>query len=164
MPTPDAPTEELASFAPALAEAVAAVLSEAGVPTILGEAPDGELSVLVPRERRGEALAALAARMDEIQARATGDPRYSSEMVSGCYEDSHVTGGEWAYGEAAESGGPPLVLDRFRSLGWVAVALVPLLIIGLARVRLPAMVVLLLMIGSVVLVAAWRSGRFGGDG
>lgn len=161
-PMPDAPTEELAAFDPPLAEAVAAVLTGAGVPAALDEAPGGERSVLVPAARRSEALAALASRMDEVQALAAGRPRGPAGAVGdgGEHAGAGDAGGEHA-GAGDAGGQPPLVLERFRSFGWVAVALVPLLVIALARVRLPAGAMIALVVGSVVLLSAWRSGRLG---
>jgi hypothetical protein len=152
MPAPETPTEELASFDPLLAEAVTAVLLQAGVPAALGEPAGGERTVLVPRSRREEALAMLAARMDEVQALATtgaGLPDHGRAVAA--YDD---------LGDAEDD--RPLVLDRFRSFGWVAVALVPLLIISLANIRLPSGILLVLVIGSVVILSAWRTGRFPG--
>lgn len=154
MPASDTPTEELASFDPPLAEAVAGVLLAAGVPVTLADAPGGERSVLVPRARREEALAALAARMDEVQALAGSG--HAADNGPGADAVYHT--------EDLDDEDRTLVLDRFRSFGWVAVALVPLLVISLSGVRLPAGVVVALVIGSVVVVSAWRTGRFGGKG
>lgn len=152
MPTPEADFAELATFDPPLARAVVTVLRGAGLPASLGAGAAGQAAVLVPPERRGEAFAIMAARMDDIHAETAGAgavprPAPPPEPVA------------WADDGADHR---PLVLERFRRFGWVAVALVPLLVITLANVRLPAGMVLALVVGSVVLLSAWRSGRMGG--
>lgn len=153
MPTPETPTAELAAFDPPLADAVAAVLAGAGVPTVLHQVAGGERSVLVPPHRRAEALSTLAERMDEVQA-----------LVGAGSPPTPAAGAGASYGaDEDEEASRPLVLERFRSFGWVAVALVPLLIIGLANVRLPAGVVVALVVGCAVLLSAWRGGRLGGE-
>lgn len=151
MPTPEADFAELAAFDPPLARAVVTVLRSAGLPASLAAEAGGQAAVLVPPERRGEAFEVLAARMDDIHAEAAGaagSPRPGPAPEPVPWDD----------------GAPPrpLVLERFRRFGWVAVALVPLLVITLANVRLPGSLMVALVIGSVVLLSAWRTGRMGG--
>jgi hypothetical protein len=50
----------------------------------------------------------------------------------------------------------PLVLERFRSLGWLALVLVPLLVITLAQVAVSLRWAIVVLIGGLVLLVALR--------
>jgi hypothetical protein len=146
------PDAALTSFDPPTAAAVAAVLSRAGVPAATRPAADGDVEVVVPPELRDRALRELGQRMEEVRdevaaARpAPADPH--GHGVVGPDEDDLRAG-------------PPLVMERFRSLSWLtAVLLVPLLAVTVAGplagdLRRVAAVSLLAVVAAVV----WRRRR-----
>lgn len=157
-----APTP-LADFDPALARAVVAVLRRAGIPaTTVGddEGDPHEVTVLVPDELREAALDTMWRSMEAI----TAEQRREVPET--------VTTTAWQPETAPElddDEGPPLLFERLRNLGFLPVLLVPLMVVTLAQVRLPAVYVVALLIGGMAAVHAWREGRRrredeGGDG
>lgn len=157
MPHDHPPAVELATYDAPVARAVAAVLHRAGLPatTVGAEQAGGETAVFVPHGRREEALTVIAARMEEISARAGAAAAASAGAA-------RPGDGDAAASWQEDGGDRPLVLERFRSLGFVAVALVPILVVTLANVRLPLAYALAVVVGGMVLLTAWRNGRLGG--
>lgn len=132
----------LATFPTPLARAVVAVLTDSGVPAALAEQA-GEPAVVVPRTRRQEAFNVLSARMEEVQEHAAGAASAAAAPT-----------------DAADEPPPrPLVMERFRDMGFVAIALIPLLVVTLSNVRLPGAYVAAIVIGGMVGLVAWRNGR-----
>lgn len=146
---PDLDTE-LATFEPALAAAVVQVLRRRGVPASEGSSAGGEAAVLVPADRREDALRVLADRMEDIHTEARG-PALSPTQVAELHPDEDD--------EATR----PLVFERLRGLGLLPVLLIPLLVLTLANVRLPMAYSVVFVVGGMALVMAWRTGRIGGD-
>lgn len=146
-PNPDQ-AAELASFEQPLAAAVVRVLRREGVPADERRGPDAEVTVLVPAERRADAMRVLAARMEDI--------RDAVEPARG-----PSSGGE--VGEGDEEAARPLLFERLRRLGLLPIALIPLLIITLANVRLPMAYAAAVLVGGMALLLAWRNGRFDKD-
>jgi hypothetical protein len=146
-----ADTVPLSEFEPLLAHAVVSVLQRAGVPASLamGDASRDEAVVLVPAERREEAFAVLAGSMDavheELRARVPRAAAPRPEVAAAPGDDDEV--------------GRPLLFERLRSLGFLPVLLIPLLVVTLAQVRLPAAVTAAIVIAGMVLLTAWRNGR-----
>lgn len=124
---------------------MAATLRDAGIPAALTSGDD-EVTVFVPATRRDQALTVVSARMEEIVAAATADPDPPSQ--------------------AADVPDPqrPLLFERLRGLGFVPIALAPLLVVSLANVRLPGAYTAALIIGGMVGLVAWRNGRRDRDG
>ncbi len=159
-----APTP-LADFDPALARAVVTVLRREGIPaTIVGDEVSAmaEVTVLVPDELREAALATMWRSMEAITAeqRRTTPVSTAWTQPEAAFEDPH---------ESEEDDGPPLLFERLRSLGFVPVLLIPVLVVTLAQVRLPAAYVVAIIIGGMAALVAWRDGRRdrgdeGGDG
>lgn len=61
---------------------------------------------------------------------------------------------DWDEDETTER--RPLVTERLRRLGWLALVLVPLLVIALAQVPVPVSWALVILIGGLVLLVALR--------
>jgi hypothetical protein len=149
---PTAPVE-LATFDPPVARAVVSVLRRAGigadaVDLDTAELAGGEATVLVPPHQRDEALHLLAGRMEAIRQHVLEHERRAAPPAPSV--------------EVDDEAGPhrPLVLEQFRRFGFVAIALVPVLVVTLANVRLPGVYVGALVLGGIVLLTAWRNGRF----
>jgi hypothetical protein len=153
----------LTELEPDVAAAVVAVLSRAGLPAVVGgpaahtQDRPGEVVVLVPQERREEALQTMAASMEAIgeelqrrRERAAGSPRGGGA----------VPVGEDADDEEAR----PLVFERLRRLSFLPILLVPLLVVTLASVRIPVAVALVILIGGMAALHAWRDGRRSREG
>jgi hypothetical protein len=144
----------LADFDPQTARAVVVVLRRAGVPAALvgdGEAAE-EVTVAVPGDHRDAAIRALASGMDDVHAevarqRGSAPP---TTAPSGAEDDDEE--------------GPPLLFERLRHLGFLPVLLVPLLVITLAQVRLPAAYTIAIIVGGTAALVAWRDGRRRRDG
>jgi hypothetical protein len=139
----------LADFDPPIAEAVVTVLRRAGLPAAVGEATDEEATVVVPADRREEAFAVLGRSMDAVhselaEARAVAVRRAPQPPELDEYGEEY---------------GRPLVFERLRQFGFLAVLLVPLLVVTLAQVRLPAVYMAVAVIAGVVALTAWRNGR-----
>jgi hypothetical protein len=148
---PTAPVE-LASFDPPVARAVVAVLRRAGVAAEASdvdtaEAAGGEATVLVSPAQRDAALALVAARMEDVRQHVLEHERRVAPPPEVVEVDD-------------DEPRRPLVLERFRRLGFIAIALVPALVVTLANVRLPAAYVGAIVLGGIVLLTAWRNGRF----
>jgi hypothetical protein len=144
---------ELASFDPPVARAVVAVLRRAGIAADAADLETAEhagteATVRVPPEHRDAALSLVAARMEAVRQHVLEHERRVAPPT---------------VVEEADELEPrrPLVLERFRRLGFIAVALVPALVITLANVRLPGAYVAAIVLGGIVLLTAWRTGRFG---
>ena len=139
----------LATFEPSLARAVSDILTEHGIPCEQQRRGD-EHDVLVPAGRREEAFAVLSHQMEQVQRRT-----HTSVL------DHHAT----ATDDPTASEGqehderPMLVTERFRRMGFVAIALVPLLVVTLSNVRIPGGMTIALIIGATVALAAMRNGR-----
>ena len=133
--------EPLAEFPPTLAAAVVTVLRRAGVPATLGDPVAGtsDVSVLVPGDRRGDALTALAIRMEEVR------------------EEAEAESGSGARAEDDAEEPAPLVMERLRNLGVVAMVLTPLLIITLAAPGMPMWLAIVIYIGVLAVVVALRA-------
>ncbi len=116
---------------------------DSGVPAALAEQP-GEPAVVVPRTRRQEAFRVLSARMEQVHERAAAGAAAA-----------HAT----PAGAADEPTHRPLVMERFRDMGFIAIALIPLLVVTLSNVRLPGAYVAAIVIGGMVGLVAWRNGR-----
>jgi hypothetical protein len=149
---PTAPPVELATFDPPVARAVVAVLRRAGITAEAvnvdaAERAGGEATVLVPPDDREQALALVAARMEAVRQHVLEHERRAAPPAAPPEGDDHEPR-------------RPLVLERFRRFGFVAIALVPLLVVTLANVRLPAVYVGAFVLGGIALLTAWRNGRF----
>lgn len=59
-------------------------------------------------------------------------------------------------GDPDDEQGPPLVLERLRRFGWVAVVLAPLLVITLAQITVSVEWAILVFVGGLVAITAWR--------
>lgn len=143
---PSAPaSHELGSFDPVLATAVVAVLRSERLRVW---AEQGRVLV-VPADREA-ALAALAARMDQVNALA-------AELRDQPPEDAQEAG--WREPPGWE--GRPLVMERFRRAGaGVALLLVPLLGVTLAQTLLPRQVIVaVLVVGAGAVLLARRRQR-----
>jgi hypothetical protein len=151
----------LTELEPDVAAAVVAVLSRAGLPAVVGgpaeRAQDGpgEVVVLVPEERREEALQTMAASMEAIgeelrrrRERAAGPPR----------------GGGVGTDQDDDEEARPLLFERLRRLSFLPILLVPLLVVTLASVRIPVAVALVILIGGMAALHAWRDGRRSREG
>jgi hypothetical protein len=114
----DRPTH-LADFPAPLADAVAQVLRERGLPASVDR--QGDLGVVVvPAERRDEAVDVMAAQMDEIHERAHGP----AAAVPGSKEAAEELAAQ------QEPSSRPLVSERLGPLGELLVIQLP---IGLDR-------------------------------
>lgn len=142
----------VADFPPRLAEAVAATLRDHGVAAETVDRGDAA-DVVVPAARRDDALALMAARMDEIRDRAQDEsPEAASEPEPGPAAPAGAV-------DEAEGGRTrPLVSERLRQLWPVPVVLVPMLVL-LGSASVPANYAVLLVIGGMVAVVALRQRR-----
>jgi hypothetical protein len=136
----------LADLDPPVARAVVAVLTRAGLPAAVAvhgaAAPIAdELTVVVPESRREEALATMAASMEDIRA-----------------ELDHVRPSRVAE-EDDQDEGRPLLFERLRSLGFLPVLLVPLLVVTLSQTRLAPVYAIAIIVGGGLVLVAWRDGR-----
>ncbi len=149
-------TVPLAEFDPPMARAVAQVLRRAGVPATVSTegAADGDVFVVVPEGRREEAFAVLARSMEDVQAARRSDvPRGAARPQPAPEGDAE------AAVEDELDHTRPLLFERLRELGFLPVLLVPLMIVALAQVRLPGGYTAALVIGGIVALYAWRTGR-----
>lgn len=166
MPPSDQPaTAALVAFDPTTAEVVVGVLDRAGIRADLGPAdPRGDVPVLVPPAARDAALAVLAERMEEIAAAVrTADAGTTTATSSARRRDragSPADAGMADLDPDDPRSGPPLVMERFRNLGYLALLLVPLLAVSLAVPGMPRWLsVLVLVVGTLALLGARGRGR-----
>lgn len=145
----------LDTFEPAVARAVVAVLHRHGMEawtrseaSPLPGLPATELAVLVPKERRDEAVNLLVASMEEVAEEAKSEPDLLRSRRG-------LGGGRHPMED--EEDGPPIVMERLRRLGFLAFLLAPLLMITLAAQGMPRGFAIVLFLGGLVAVAAWRN-------
>jgi hypothetical protein len=143
----------LATFDPPVAMAVVDALRRRGVPATAAAdalaadpaagALPGEAAVLVAPERRDEALAVLAAAMEEIAAGAR-DPHGGVDVDAreGADDDADVP--------------RPLLFERLRRFGGVALLLIPLLVLTLQVPPVSVRYAAVLLIGGLVVLVALR--------
>lgn len=129
---------------------MAATLREHGVPAdVVGR--DEAADVVVPAARRDEALALMAARMDEIRDRVRdGEP----EPARTGQPDGHDGDAD----DVPAPGSRPLVTERLRQLWPVPVLLVPLLVL-LGMGSLPANFAVMVVLAGMAVVLAMRQRR-----
>jgi hypothetical protein len=131
-------TTHLETYSAPLALAVVEILREGGIPAWAQDPSghrSGELAVRVPEGLRAEALAMVANRMEEIHGAAGAAPPTG--------EDDEAS--------------RPIILERFRRLGFLALLLAPLLVVTLASPRLPRPLALVVLVGGMVAILAWRN-------
>jgi Flp pilus assembly protein TadB len=152
----------LTSFDVRTATAVVAVLRRAGVSASGRAAGDGEVEVTVPEGAREEAMRILGARMEEVrEAVAAADADALAARARDRAGDRARRAGAPHPAPDDVHAGPPLVMERFRSLSWLAaVLLVPMLAVTIAGplrgdLRIGAAVVLMAVVAAVV----WRRRR-----
>ena len=137
----------LTSFDRVTAAAVVTVLQRAGIRAWAGATGDAdETEVLVAAGDRERALSTLATRMEEVRREVVGG--------GGGFADTPRPDPDDLYA------GPPLVMERFRSLSIaVAIILGPLLVVTLAAPAVPrsARVAIFLVLATVL--AAWWFAR-----
>lgn len=64
-------------------------------------------------------------------------------------------------GPHGDDDGPPLVMERLRKFGWVAVVLAPLLVITLAQISIGVEWAIIVFVGGLVAITAWRQREDG---
>lgn len=119
-----------------LADAIVATLRRRGCPAWTVEGDDGHV-VFVPQGRRDEALRLVAAAMDDLAA-SHHDRRPSA--IAGADD---------------EEPGRRLLLPRLRGAG-IAILLVPMLVVALSAVTLPARYAAVLVVAGVAGIVALR--------
>ena len=135
----------LDTFAPAVAVGVVAVLRDEGIAVTTAPTGDGESRILVLAADRDRALQVLAQRMDEVAHLAAGARMTHSGDTDELDDDDR---------------GPPMVLERFRSYGILVVLLiVPVLLMGSLFPRIPALGVIAVLVGIVLVVATLQRRR-----
>lgn len=117
-------------------------------------------TVLVPAGSRERAWSVLAEHMETVRALADEEADRPEGRVARLASGAGA-GGERQRG-AEEGTERPLVMERLRRLGFISVALAPLLVVTLANVRLPGAYMVALLVGGAAAIMAYRSGRFGG--
>jgi len=136
---------QLATFDPPVAEAVVAVLRREGIPASVEPLDHAEAEVRVPAARRDEALSVLAGHMEAV--------RQLVESV-----DGGDTAGPGPPDEPGDETGPPLVMERLRSMGLgIVLVLAPLLVITLAAPDLPIGYSLVVFVAGLVAVVYWHN-------
>lgn len=159
MPPDQDASAPLATFDPPVARAVVTVLRRQGVPARTGDQPSSvdEAEVLVPGDRREEALTLLAARMEEVSALAAPGQGADQEDTAPPVTSPVTTSGWHPDAGADEGEGRPIVMERLRAMGLgIAALLVPLLVIVYAAPSLPVRWALVVFVGGLVAVYAWR--------
>lgn len=107
----------------------------------------GEQAVFVPAIRRDEAFAVLVGSMEEVRELADAEPRLVRPRGLGAPRSA-----------IEDEEGPPIVMERIRRGGFlVALVLVPLLVITLARPGMPFVYGLVVFVGGMALLSAWRN-------
>lgn len=148
--TPNGQTSaQLATFDLPLAEAVVTVLEQEGIATIVAPHDGQEVEVRVPADRRDEALALLADRMEQIHqlvkdaGAATATPLPLTDGPEPDTDDDET--------------GPPIVMERLRRMSFgLVILLAPLLVISLSG-ALPIGYALALFILGLVGIVYWRN-------
>lgn len=111
----------LTAFDRRTAQAVVEVLQRAGVRAWTGEESGGDIEVRVAPEQREQALRELGDRMEEVREAVLTAQRAEPPPPAPPPDPDDV------------HAGPPLVMERFRSLRWLgAVVMAPLLVVTLA--------------------------------
>lgn len=169
MPHDSSENIQLATFDPEVAHAVVAVLLREGVQAVTASVPgvpDGEVAVLVEPSQRARALAVLTQRMEDVSAELRGGPAGEPRITIVTAPGPRDTGRGGGTGRAGrptpdededEDDGPPLVMERFRSMGFVAMVLAPLLVITLSARSMSLTWALVVFIGGMVALTAWRN-------
>ncbi|CAN5361209.1 hypothetical protein BH23ACT9_BH23ACT9_16210 [soil metagenome] len=142
----------LTAFDRRTAAAVVTVLQGAGVSAWTGADDGADVEVRVAADDRDRALTELGARMEEVHAAVSKAdrqaPRVQADAPLPDPDDVHA--------------GPPLVMERFRSMRYLtAIVLAPLLVVTLAptlRGGTGRMVVIIGM-GVVAGLLLWRARR-----
>ncbi len=151
----------LVTFDATTAAAVVAVLTRAGIGAWVAAGTDGgEAEVWVAEADRERALSTLAARMEEVREEVlqSTPPGERPRRLRRAAWDADDDVGPVAPGDVDDElrSGPPLVMERFRSLsGAMVVLLTPLLVITLAQApfgRTARTAILLTLAG---VVAGW---------
>lgn len=151
--TPNGQTSaQLATFDLPLAEAVVTVLEREGITTILAPHDGHEVEVRVPADRRDEALALLADRMEQIHqlvkeaGAAAATPLPPTEGTAPDADD-----------DIDDETGRPIVMERLRRMSFgLVILLAPLLVISLSG-ALPIGYALALFILGLVGIVYWRN-------
>lgn len=145
---------QLATFDPGLADAVVTVLRRAGVRAwSRRETGSEETAVHVPEDERSSALDLLADSMDEVHALARPGAEASRPAPRPAGEPVH----EAAEAALDEEDGPPIVMERLRRMGFLALMLAPLLVITLALPHVSLTVALVVYVGGLVVLTWWRN-------
>jgi|GEM_PF-3645722 len=155
------PRTELADFAPPLATAVASTLREHGVAAEV-EGQDST-RVLVPASQRDEAVAIMAARMEEIRGRTqrsgTGGEAVDEEPPARTRAPSSQPARDpEPRAVDDEPATRPLLTERLRRLWPLALLLVPAVAL-LGQARVPLDLVPVVLIGGMALVLMLRQRR-----
>lgn len=148
--TPNGQTSaQLATFDLPLAEAVVTVLEHEGIATIIAPLDGQEVEVRVPADRRAEALALLADRMEQIH-------ELVQEAGAATATSLPLTDRSTRTDEPDETG-PPIVMERLRRMSFgLVMLLAPLLVISLSG-ALPLGYALALFILGLVAIVYWRN-------
>ncbi len=152
------PPTELADFTPPLAAAVARTLREHGVAAQVDATEPAR--VLVPGSQRDEAVALMAAHMEQIRARVRPEDERGAAGAAQAASPPSATGPtpHREPGVEAEAATRPLLTERLRRLWPLALLLIPL--VGLlGPTRVPADLALLVLVGGMALVLMLRQRR-----
>lgn len=151
-------TADLGAFEPPTADAVVSVLRRRGCPAWADPAAGGDSLVRVPADRREEALALVAAHMEDIAAMsgsAEPGPSAVPPLPGG------RPGSTWDAGDSDDPSAEkpsPIVLEQLRRFGLgLAIVLAPLLVITLAAPSLPLRYALVVFVAGLVAVTYWRN-------
>lgn len=152
MVTPNGQTSaQLATFDLPLAEAVVTVLEQEGIATIVAPLDGQEVEVRVPADRRDEALALLADRMEQIHALVQGAGAATATPLPLTDGPTRTTD------DHDDETGPPIVMERLRRMSFgLVILLAPLLVISLSG-ALPLGYALALFILGLVAIVYWRN-------
>ncbi len=137
----------LVAFDPSTARAVVEVLRRAGITAMSEPLGDGDDEVRVPEAKRGLALTVLSDNMERIAAAVAQERRKADEPAAVPDPDD-------------PSAGPPLVMERFRRMGFVPILLlVPLLALTLGTPGLPRWLGMAILVALVVALVVGRMTR-----
>lgn len=144
------PHVALTTFDDRTARAVVVVLRRAGIDASATPGPQDETEVRVPEPDRDRAMQVLGARMDEVVEAVTAADQGDRRRVVTPPPAVDLPDPDDVHA------GPPLVMERFRSMSYLAVVvLVPLLIVTLAptvrgNVRVVVAIVLMGVVAALV--------------